>query len=377
VHPEYQPAQRVEFTITTRTLVRVLLVLTGFLLMLDLIWSVRQVLTWILVAIFFTVALNPPVAALERRGLGRKTASLIVFGVTVLLLLGFFVALLTPLYDQLKHFVDHLPANIDSLARSGPLKDHPAIARKLHQEAATLPSRLPASADSLLGIASTVVTALVNIATVMFLTLFLLLELPTITRFFLDLLAPDAAERLLAMEGDMTTAVSRYVAANLFVSVICATVSGVSLYLLGVPGALVLAMLSGFFDIIPLVGATIGGVLVCLVAFAHSTTAGIAMIIIYNVYQQIENHLIQPVVMRKSVQVSPFITLVAVLVGSTLLGIIGALLAIPAAATMQIALREVVAERMRRVEAVRAAIEAPEEEQPTDSTHDYVTAETA
>jgi predicted PurR-regulated permease PerM len=377
VHPEYQPAQRVEFTITTRTLVRVLLVLTGFLLMLDLIWSVRQVLTWILVAIFFTVALNPPVAALERRGLGRKTASLIVFGVTVLLLLGFFAALLTPLYDQLKHFVDHLPANIDSLARSGPLKDHPAIARKLHQEAATLPSRLPASADSLLGIASTVVTALVNIATVMFLTLFLLLELPTITRFFLDLLAPDAAERLLAMEGDVTTAVSRYVAANLFVSVICATVSGVSLYLLGVPGALVLALLSGFFDIIPLVGATIGGVLVCLVAFAHSTTAGIAMIIIYNVYQQIENHLIQPVVMRKSVQVSPFITLVAVLVGSTLLGIIGALLAIPAAATIQIALREVVAERMRRVEAVRAAIEAPEEEQPTDSTHDYVTAETA
>src|SRR5690349_23450371 len=121
--------------------------------MLDLIWSVRQVLTWILVAIFFTVALNPPVAALERRGLGRKTASLIVFGVTVLLLLGFFAALLTPLYDQLKHFVDHLPANIDSLARSGPLRDHPAIARKLHQEAATLPSRLPASADSLLGVA--------------------------------------------------------------------------------------------------------------------------------------------------------------------------------------------------------------------------------
>ena len=118
--------------------------------------------------------------------------------------------------------------------------------------------------------------------------------------------------------------------------------------MLGVPFVLVLALLSGFFDIVPLVGATIGGVIVCLVAFAHSTTAGIAMVIIYNVYQQIENHLIQPLVMKRSVQVSPFITLVAVLVGAALLGLRrGAILAIPAAASIQIALREVLEERRR------------------------------
>ena len=82
-----------------------------------------------------------------------------------------------------------------------------------------------------------------------------------------------------------------------------------------------------------LVAFDIGGVIVCVVAFAHSTTAGIAMVIIYNVYQQIENHVIQPLVMRRSVQVSPFVTLVAVLIGSALLGFVGAILAIPAAAS--------------------------------------------
>src|SRR5262249_38854861 len=156
-----------------------------------------------------------------------------------------------------------------------------------------------------------------------FLTLFLLLEMPKITEFLLGLLNPVRAERIAEMQVEINRTVSRYVMANLFVSVICALVSGISLYLLRVPFALVLALLSGFFDVIPLVGATIGGVIVCLVAFAHSTTAGIAMVIIYNVYQQIENHVIQPLVMRRSVQVSPFITLVAVLVGSTLMGFIG------------------------------------------------------
>jgi predicted PurR-regulated permease PerM len=207
---------------------------------------------------------------------------------------------------------------------------------------------------------------------VLFLTLFLLLEMPKITDFLLGLIDPVRAERLTEIQSEINTAVSRYVAANLFVSVICALVTGISLYILGVPFVLVLALLSGFFDIVPLVGATIGGVIVCLVAFAHSTTAGIAMVIIYNVYQQIENHLIQPLVMKRSVQVSPFITLVAVLIGAALLGFVGAILAIPAAASIQIALREVLEDRRRRIDAVRQLLES-EESHPQDSTHSYLT----
>jgi predicted PurR-regulated permease PerM len=363
-----------EATVSNRTVLRVLALITAFLFILEILWSLRDVIMWVVVAAFFAIALNPLVVYLESRGVGRRSAVLIVFSVTVLLIVGFLAAILAPLYEQVRSFVSDVPGNIDSLARWGPLRSHPELVARLRHAAQDLPSELPATAGPLLGIASKIVTAVVNIVTVMFLTLFLLLEMPQITAFLLSLLAPGTAEQLTTMQRDINSAVTRYVAGNLFVSVICAAVTGISLYLLGVPFALVLALLAGFFDIVPLVGATIGGVIVSLVAFAHSTTAGIAMVVIYMVYQQIENHLIQPVVMNKSVQVSPFVTLVAVLAGSVLLGMVGALLAIPAAASIQIALREVVAQRARRVAAERELLEADEDPRPADATHDYTVA---
>jgi predicted PurR-regulated permease PerM len=363
----------VEFSISNRTVLRLLVIVTGFLAVLQFLSMIQEVLTWVLVAVFFTIALNPPVVWLERKGLSRRTAVLIVFGVTVLGILAFFAAILTPLTAQVQSFVSDLPANIHRLSRYGPLQDHPEWVRRLQEQARDLPAKLPSTAGTLLGVASVVVNAVVALVTVLFLTLFLLLELPSITAFLLGLVPPATGERLTEIQRDINAAVARYVAANLFVSVICATVTGVSLYVLGVPFVLVLALLSGFFDIVPLVGATIGGVIVCLVAFTHSTTAGITMVIVYNVYQQVENHLIQPIVMRRSVQVSGFVTLVAVLIGSTLMGLVGALLAIPAAASVQIATRELIADRQRRVEAMRELLEDPEETQRTDATRAYAT----
>jgi predicted PurR-regulated permease PerM len=372
MQPDYQPQQRVELTVSSRTVVRVVALILAAFLVASILESLHQVILWVVLSIFFAIALNPAVVWFERRGLSRQLSTLIVFTTMCLLLVAFFAALLAPLYSQVQSFVADLPKNVDSLSRWGPLQDHPSWVRRLRGEASQLPSKLPENADALLGIASTLVTAVVDAATVLFLTLFLLLEMPKITSFFLGLVDPVRAERLTEIQAEINTAVSRYVAANLFVSVICALVSGISLYVLGVPFALVLALLSGFFDIVPLIGATIGGVIVCLVAFAHSTTAGIAMVIIYNVYQQIENHVIQPLVMKRSVQVSPFITLVAVLIGSALLGFVGALLAIPVAASIQIALREVLEDRRRRIEAVRRLLES-EESHPQDATHSYLT----
>ena len=376
MRPDYQPSQRLELTVSTRTLLRVLALVAAFWLVRGVLASLHEVLTWLLVAVFFAIALNPPVVWLERRGMGRRSAVLVVFAITVGLLVGFFVAVLTPLYDQILGFVADLPANIDSISRWGPLKSHPELAERLHREAERLPERLPENADALLGLASTIATAVVNFVTVLFLTVFLLLELPNIVDFLLSTLHPATAERLTAMQAEINSSVARYVAANLFVSVICAVVTGTSLFLLGVPFALVLALLSGFFDIVPLFGATLGGIIVCLVAFAHSVTAGIVMVVVYSVYQQIENHAIQPMVMRRSVQVSGLITLIAVLVGTTLMGIVGALLAIPLAASIQIALREVIAARRQRVAAAREIIERAETAIPRDSTHAYATTDT-
>jgi predicted PurR-regulated permease PerM len=124
----------------------------------------------------------------------------------------------------------------------------------------------------------------------------------------------------------------------------------VDLVLLGVPFALVLALLMGLFDLLPLIGATLGGSIVVIVATVTvGVTAGIIMIIVLVVYQQTENHLVQPIVMKRSIAVSPLIVIVSVLVGAALLGILGALLAIPVAGSVQIALRDIVAARRNRV----------------------------
>jgi predicted PurR-regulated permease PerM len=365
---------RVQVTVSTRTVLRVLALCALFVASVDLVLSIRQILSWLFVSVFFAIALEPLVGWCEQRGMGRRLAVALVFGLTVIGIVAFLAALLTPLYDQVRSFTTDLPANIHSLARWGPLKSHPELVQRLERDARQLPEHLPSSAGSIFGIASQVVDAVIALVTVLFLTLFILLELPAITAFLLGLLAPTTAERLTEMQRDINGAVVNYVACNLIVSVICALVTGISLFLLGVPFAFVLALLSGFFDIVPLVGATIGGVIVCLVAFAHDTTAGIVMVIVYLVYQQIENHLIQPVIMRRGVQVSPLITLVAVLVGSSLMGMVGALLAIPVAASVQIALREVIAERKRAVDQQRATLEGVEESDApsSDSTHAYV-----
>ncbi len=151
-------------------------------------------------------------------------------------------------------------------------------------------------------------------------------------------------------QAEISETVARYVATNLAVSVFAGVVTWISLEILGVPFALVLALLMGLFDLLPLIGATLGGTIVVLVAtITTGITAGIIMIIVLVVYQQTENHLVQPIVMRRSVAVSPLIVIVSVLVGAALLGILGALLAIPVAGSVQILLRDVLAARRERV----------------------------
>ena len=139
-----------------------------------------------------------------------------------------------------------------------------------------------------------------------------------------------------------------------------ATIAGVvtwtTLTLLGVPFAIVLALLVAFFDLIPLVGATVGAILAVAVAFTHSTSAGVTMLVVHLVYQQVENHVLQPMVARRSVDVSPVVVILSVLAGATLLGVLGALLAIPIAGSIQVALSETIEERRRTIAERRAAL---------------------
>jgi predicted PurR-regulated permease PerM len=226
-------------------------------------------------------------------------------------------------------------------------------------------THVPDAAAILFGLTGTVFGFVLGAVSVFFLALFTSIELPRMTRGGLSLLPPDAAELVETRIDDVNRIVARYVGANVAISVIAAVVHLVALWLLGVPFAFVLALLVGVFDLIPLVGATIAGLIVVGVGFTQGVGVGIATIVLVVVYQQIENHVLQPVIMGKGVEISPLAVIFSILVGSALLGVLGALLAIPAAASLQLALSDVL--WRRRFAMAHARREALAEEQVVDT----------
>jgi predicted PurR-regulated permease PerM len=357
--------ERTEITVSNRTILRVLAMVALFSAFLAFLSLISSVLQLVLLAIYLAVALNPLVTGLERRwGLQRGPAALLVFVLTIALLVGLVTAIVTPLYNELREFVDNSETYVAELRNSSLIADLDArydVLDRVEEQAAALPGRLPATAGSVFGAAGFVFGAVFQTLTVLFLTLFLLLELPAIARSIASLLSPNTAERASTLSREITTTVSRYVAGALFIALIAGTVTAITLLIVGVPYAFALGLLMSLFALIPLVGATIGTVFVALVALTQGVVPAIVVIIVLVVYQQIENNFLQPMVMQRSVSVSPFIILLSVLVGTNLLGILGALLAIPAAGSIQILLREVIASRRRAVttEHVVAGIDPP------------------
>jgi predicted PurR-regulated permease PerM len=189
--------------------------------------------------------------------------------------------------------------------------------------------------------------------TLTFLSLFLLMERPTITDWLFGFTAPATEARWRPVLDDSIGAVSSSLIGNVAVSLVAATVAGLSAWAFGLPFPIVLALITGLLDLIPQVGATIAAVILVLVALTVSTPAAIAMALIQLVYQQVENYIVYPIVYRRAVELSGFTTIVAVLIAGSLLGVVGAILAVPFAAVIKIVLREAGAPRRARMAALR------------------------
>ncbi len=356
---------RTEITVSSRTILRTLALLTVFAALVWFLLSISGVLKLVLIAIYLALALNPLVIATERRArLGRGSATLLVFIGALVFVAAFAAAIITPLYHEVREFSANAPEYVRETRESALVADldrRYGVVDRIEKGAGNLAGRLPATAGSLFGVAGAVFGAVFQTLTVLFLTLFLLLELPAISRSILSLLSPATGERVATLSREVNRTVSRYVAGAITIALIAGTVTFVTLLALRVPYALVLGLMMSLFGLIPLVGATIGTVFVALVAFTQGVFEGVVVIVVLVIYQQVENNFVQPLVMKRSVSVSPFIVLLSVLIGTQLLGILGALLAIPAAGSIQIALREIIESRRRTVttEHVVAGIDPP------------------
>jgi predicted PurR-regulated permease PerM len=239
------------------------------------------------------------------------------------------------------------------------------ITSKLEDEAGKLPDRLGGAAGTLRDVGFGIVSSLFALITILVLTAFLLGSGRTWVDAIIRSRPPAQRERLRRSLDNIASAVAGYVAGALLIALIAGVATYIVLSILGVPFSGPLALIAGLFSLIPLVGATIAAVLIGLVTvFEDFPTTTIIWVIWAIAYQQFENHVIQPQVQKRTVNVQPFITIVAVLFGATLLGVMGALVAIPIAASVQILLREYVDLRTLSIKAHPPAPPPPPEPPP-------------
>lgn len=328
--------RRIVIDVPTRTIVRVIALVLVAAAAVKIVAAVSHVLTWIAVSVFLAVALEPVVRVTER-WMSRTWAVLTVFAGLLGLVALFLAVLIIPIATQIDDLRDAAPGYLQRLERNQTIRDLNSR-YKLVQKAQDAAKQAPAQA---FGAAGRFVNGVVATLTVLFLTLFLMFELPTMSRGLLSLLSEEQAARVRLVSADVNRSIGGYVLGNLAISVIAGATVGISLWILGVPYAAALAVFMGVCDLVPLVGATVGALAAIGVAFAaQGVTAGIVMIVVNVVYQQFENHILQPIVYRKTVQLSAFLVLVAVLIGGELMGVLGALVAIPIAGSIQLVVRE-------------------------------------
>jgi predicted PurR-regulated permease PerM len=331
--------------VSARAVAKVVLVAAGVIAALYFSYLIRTVIGLVLIAAFFAVAIAPAVNFLNQRKVPRWVAILLVYLAIAGGIFGIGLLIIPPLVTG----VETLSSNLDNYAQD--LRNNPTfrdydnryhITRKLKQQAKQLPSKLGEAAGTLRDVTVGVFSRFVQLFSILVITFFLVKDGSRLLEFFYKQVPEVRAQRFRKIAGDISDAISGYVFGNFVISILAGLVTYVTLRILGVPFALPLAILFGFFDLIPLVGATLGGILVgIVVAFAADFPIGlIVWVAVLILYQQVENNLIQPYVYGKAVQLHPLIVIVAILIGAALLGILGALLAIPTAAAVQAVVRD-------------------------------------
>jgi predicted PurR-regulated permease PerM len=330
--------------VSARLVAKVVLVATAVAAALYFAYLIRDVIGLVLIAGFFAVAIAPAVNWLDQRRVPRWLAILLVYLSIAAGIFGIGLLIVPPLVNGVEDLSADLPGYVDDLRNNETFRDYDDryhITEKLTEQAQQLPSKLGDAAGTLRDVTVGVFTRFVQLFSILVITFFLVKDGHRLLEFLYRQVPPERARRARMIAEDVSDAIAGYVFGNFVISILAGLVTYVTLRILDVPFATPLAILFGFFDLIPLVGATLGGILVgIVVAFVNFPVGLIVWAAVLILYQQVENNLIQPVVYGRAVQLHPLIVIVAILIGAALLGVLGALMAIPAAAAVQAVVRD-------------------------------------
>jgi predicted PurR-regulated permease PerM len=307
--------------------------------------ALREILVSIALAFFIAVGLDPAVRWVSR-WMPRWAAVLTVAGAALLVFAGFLAAAIPPLSTQITAFAHQLPHYLTSIKRHNGLLgrlDARYHIIKTVEKKVTSGSITSTLASSALGVGKFVARTATETLIVIVLTVYFLGSLPRVKRAAYRLAPASRRARVKLLSEEILNRVGGFVLGNIFTSLIAGLGTFVWLVVLGVPYPLLLAIFVALLDLIPIVGSSIGGLIVSLVALAKSLPVAIATLVFYVGYRFVEDYLLTPRIMSRTVEVSGLVTVVAVLIGGALLGIVGALMAIPIAAATQLIFREVAA----------------------------------
>jgi predicted PurR-regulated permease PerM len=332
---------------STRAVLRVILVVVTVVLTLYLIYLLRRPLTWIFIAGFLAIALSDPVNLLQRR-MRRGFAIAIVYIALILIPFVLGALLIPPIVEQLNKLINNLPSYVADLQdlvakndRLRQLEEDYNITAELQKQASTLPGRVGDAAGILSDIGLGLVNSIFAGVSILVLSLFMIGSGRSWLNWFAARQGPDREAWFNRLFDRIGNAVGNYVAGALGQAALAGVLAYIVLLILGVPYAGSLAVIIFLLDLVPLVGATLGAIIVGIITlFNDFPTVTIIWVIWSIVYQQVENSVIQPRIQARAVQVHPFVVLTSVLFGSTLFGVLGALLAIPIAAAIQISIHE-------------------------------------
>lgn len=326
--------------------IRTILTVLGLVL---LVWGLirvvsatQQVVVWFFVALFLALAINPLVEWLQRHGIRRRGLASGAAFLLVLLGIVLIGALFIPtLVTNVNHFANAVPGYVHDLTtgrgRLGFLETKYHVVEKVREQINNGGAkRLLGLSGAALSVTVSVLNLVVAVLTIAFMTFFMLLEGPAWIERVYGLVPDKSQKRWRAVGRDIYRTVGGYVTGNLVISLIAGSLTTLVLLVMGVPYAVALGLIVAILDLIPLAGATIAMVVIGGVSFLHSIPAGIVVVIFFLIYQQLENHILQPVVYNRTVQLSPLVILVSVLMGAALAGILGALAAIPVAGAIQV-----------------------------------------
>jgi predicted PurR-regulated permease PerM len=322
--------------------------------LLGLLGQLTSTLTLVVVALFLALGLDPVVNWLQHRGMRRGFAVALVFVGVIAAFVGFGMAVVPPLVTQAGELTTALPDLVTQVQNSTIVKRLDAQYDIVGNITTQIQERVKNGETVLqlfggvLGAGQAVISGAFSVFTVLVLTLYFTASLNKLTETGYRLVPASRRPRVQALGDEIVRRIGGYIAGQIAVATINATFTYIGLLVLGLPYPLFLAIAVGILGLIPLVGATLGAIIIVTVALFHSWQYAVIAVVYYLVYQQVENYVIAPRIMARTVAVPGFVAVVAALAGGTLLGVLGALIAIPIAAAILLITQEVIIPRQQR-----------------------------